>query len=187
MMGCCSWPIVAWCQTRTCSSSRSIAVQTGLVARQVFGQRPRVAMLSFSTKGSARTPSTEKVAGAVGIARQLGARDLGAEVAIDGEMQADAALVSAIAERKMESSLVAGKANVLIFPDLNSGNIAASQAHPVSFRREVCGQDPPGPFPSAADLSRGASADDIVAVAAMVGLQAIEYRKLYPDDDTTPA
>ncbi len=70
----------------------SIAVQTGLVARQVFGQRPRVALLSFSTKGSARTQSTEKVAGAVVIARKL-ADELGVEIAVDGEMQADAALI----------------------------------------------------------------------------------------------
>lgn len=159
----------------------SIAVQTGLVARQVFGQRPRVAMLSFSTKGSARTPSTEKVAGAVGIARQL-AQDLGAEVAIDGEMQADTALVPEIAERKMESSLVAGKANVLVFPDLNSGNIAAKLIQYLSGAR-VYGQILLGLAHPAADLSRGASADDIVAVAAIVGLQAIEYRKLYPDTD----
>ncbi len=163
----------------------SIAVQTGLVARQVFGQRPRVAMLSFSTKGSARTPATEKVAGAVGIARQL-AEDLRAEIAIDGEMQADAALVTAIANRKMESSLVAGKANVLIFPDLNSGNIAAKLIQYLSGAK-VYGQILLGLSHPAADLSRGASADDIVAVAAMVGLQAIEYRKLYPDNETPVA
>ena len=161
----------------------SIAVQTGLVARQVFGQRPRVAMLSFSTKGSARTASTEKVAGAVGIARQL-AQDLGAEIAIDGEMQADTALVPAIAERKMESSLVAGKANVLVFPDLNSGNIAAKMIQYLSGAK-VYGQILLGLAHPAADLSRGASAEDIVAVAAIVGLQAIEYRKLYPDTDSS--
>ena len=102
----------------------SIAVQTGLVARQVFGTRPRIAMLSFSTKGSAKTQSTEKVARAVAIVRELADR-LGVEIAVDGEMQADAALVPEIAQRKMGPSMVAGKANVLIFPDLNSGNIGA--------------------------------------------------------------
>lgn len=164
----------------------SIAVQTGLVARQVFGQRPRVAMLSFSTKGSARTPSTEKVAGAVGIARQL-AEDLRAEIAVDGEMQADTALVPDIASRKMESSLVAGKANVLIFPDLNSGNIAAKLIQYLSPGTKVYGQILLGLSHPAADMSRGSSADDIVAVAAMVGLQAIEYRKLYPEEDPSVA
>lgn len=156
----------------------SIAVQTGMVARQVFGSRPRVAMLSFSTKGSAKTASTEKVAGAVEIARQI-ASDLQAEIAIDGEMQADTALVAELAERKMGASLVAGKANVLVFPDLNSGNIAAKLLQYLAGAR-VYGQILLGFSRPAADLSRGATVDDIVSVAALVGLQAIEYRKLYP-------
>lgn len=159
----------------------SIAVQTGLVARQVFGQRPRVALLSFSTKGSARTPATEKVAGAVTIARQL-AEEIGAEIAVDGEMQADAALVPGLADRKMGPSLVGGQANVLVFPDLNSGNIAAKLIQYLASAK-VYGQILLGLSRPAADLSRGASIDDIVAVAALVGLQAIEYRKLYPPDD----
>ena len=161
----------------------AIAVQTGLVARQVFGRRPRVAMLSFSTKGSAKTASTEKVAGAVVIARQL-ADQLGAEIAVDGEMQADAALVPHLAERKMGPSLVAGRANVLVFPDLNSGNIAAKLVQYLAGA-QVYGQILLGLSRPAADLSRGASSEDIVAVAALVGLQAIEYRKLYPPEDPT--
>lgn len=159
----------------------SIALQTGLVARQVFGTRPRVAMLSFSTKGSARTASTEKVAGAVELVRHLSAK-LSVEIAVDGEMQADAALVAGIAEKKLGSSLVAGKANVLIFPDLNSGNIAAKLIQYLAGAR-VYGQIVLGLSHPAADLSRGATADDIAAVAALVGLQAIEYRKLYPSED----
>ncbi len=159
----------------------SIAVQTGLVARQVFGSRPRVAMLSFSTKGSARTASTEKVAGAVELVRHLSSK-LDVEIAVDGEMQLDAALSPDIAEKKLGSSLVAGKANVLIFPDLNSGNIAAKLIQYVGGAR-VYGQILLGLSHPAADLSRGATADDIAAVAALVGLQAIEYRKLYPMDD----
>lgn len=160
----------------------SIAVQTALVARQVFGSRPRVAMLSFSTKGSARTTSTEKVAGAVELVRQL-ADKLGAEIAVDGEMQVDAALVPDLAEKKMGPSLVAGKANVLIFPDLNSGNIAAKLIQYVAGAR-VYGQILLGLSHPAADLSRGATAEDIASVAALVGLQAIEYRKLYPPEET---
>ena len=159
----------------------AIAVQTGLVARQVFGTRPRIAMLSFSTKGSARTPSTEKVAGAVVLARQL-ADQLGAEIAVDGEMQADTAILAELAERKMGPSLVAGKANVLVFPDLNSGNIASKLvqylAGASSYGQILLGLSRP-----AADLSRGASAGDITAVAGIVGLQAIEYRKLYPTEE----
>ena len=160
----------------------SIAVQTGLVARQVFGRRPRVAMLSFSTKGSARTASTEKVAAAVDLVRDLAAR-LGVEIAVDGEIQADAALVPGLADRKMGPSLVAGKANVLIFPDLNSGNIAAKLIQYVAGAR-VYGQILLGLSHPAADLSRGATPDEIASVAALVGLQAIEYRKLYPTEET---
>lgn len=159
----------------------SIAVQTGLVARQVFGQRPRVALLSFSTKGSARTPSTEKVAGAVVIARKL-ADELGVEIAVDGEMQADAALIPEVASKKMEASLVGGQANVLVFPDLNSGNIAAKLIQHLGGAR-VYGQILLGLSRPAADLSRGATVEEIVSVAAVVGLQAIEYRKLYPAEE----
>jgi phosphate acetyltransferase len=136
-------------------------------------------MLSFSTKGSARTPSTEKVAGAVVMARQL-ADTLSAEIAVDGEMQLDTALVHDLAERKMGPSLVAGKANVLIFPELNSGNIAAKLLQHVAGAR-IYGQILLGLSRSAADLSRGATAEDAADVAAIVGLQAIEYRKLYPE------
>jgi phosphate acetyltransferase len=161
----------------------SIAVQTGMVARQVFGARPRVAMLSFSTKGSAKTPSTEKVAGAVDLVRKL-ATELGAEIAVDGEMQADTALVPELSERKMGASLVGGKANVLIFPDLNSGNIAIKLLQYLGGAK-VYGQILLGLSRPAADLSRGASVDDIAAVAALVGLQAIEYRKLYPEEPAT--
>ena len=160
----------------------SIAVQTGLLARHVFGARPRVAMLSFSTKGSAKTPSTEKVAGAVDLVRKL-ATQLGAEIAVDGEMQADTALVAELSERKMGPSLVGGKANVLIFPDLNSGNIAIKLLQYLG-RAQVYGQILLGLSRPAADLSRGATVEDIAAVAAVVGLQAIEYRKLYPVEDS---
>ena len=162
----------------------SIAVQTGLVARQVFGTRPRIAMLSFSTKGSAKTASTEKVARAVAIVRDL-ADQLGVEIAVDGEMQADAALVPEVAQRKMGPSTVGGKANVLIFPDLNSGNIGAKLVQYLAGAR-VYGQILLGLSRPAADLSRGAGVDDIVAVAALVGLQAVEYRKLYPPEVVEP-
>jgi phosphate acetyltransferase len=157
----------------------SIAVQTGLLARQVFGQRPRVALLSFSTKGSARTASTEKVAGATELARQLIAK-IGAEIAVDGEMQADAALDPILAGKKMGPSLVAGKANVLIFPDLNSGNIAVKLIHQFAAARTF-GQLILGLTRPAADLSRGTDPEEILCMAALVGLQAIEYRKLYPE------
>ena len=155
-----------------------IAVETGLLARQVFGKRPRVAMLSFSTKGSARTASTDKVVAATELARQL-AMGIDAELAIDGELQADAALLPALAQVKVGQSIVAGKANVLVFPDLNSGNIAVKLVQHLGGA-QVYGQILTGLSRPAAELSRGTRAEDIVKVAAVVGLQAIEYRKLYP-------
>jgi phosphate acetyltransferase len=155
-----------------------IAVETGLLARQVFGTKPRVALLSFSTKGSARTPSTEKVAGATELARQL-ATQLGVDLAFDGELQADAALLPELARVKVGSSLVAGRANVLIFPDLNSGNIAVKLIQHLA-EAQVYGQIITGLSRPAAELSRGTRTEDIHKVAAVVGLQAIEYRKLYP-------
>ena len=161
----------------------SIAVQAGLLA-QIFGTSPRIAMLSFSTKGSFKTDSTEKVARAVDIVRDLAGR-FGTEIEVDGEMQVDAALVPAMAQRKMASSTVGGKANVLIFPDLNSGNIAAKLVQYVAGAR-VYGQIMLGLSRPAAALSRGADVDEIVAVAALVGLQAVEYRKLYPPEVVEP-
>lgn len=159
----------------------TIAVQAGLLARQVFGRRPRIAMLSFSTRGSARTPSTQKVAGAVEAARHI-ALKAGADITIDGEMQADAALDASLAEIKMGASHVGGKANVLVFPDLNSGNIAVKLIQLMS-EASTYGQILLGFTRPAADVPRGADAGQIVAMAALVGLQAIEYRKLYPPDE----
>lgn len=162
-----------------------IAVETGLLAKQVFGRVPRIAMLSFSTKGSARTPSTEKVAGATELARKLAA-ELGEELEVDGELQADAALLPDLAQVKVGTSLVAGRANVLIFPDLNSGNIAVKLVQHLGGA-QVYGQIIVGLSRPAAELSRGTRSEDIAKVAAIVGLQAIEYRKLYPasEDDAT--
>jgi len=159
----------------------SIAFQTGRLARQLSGLTPRVAMLSFSTKGSARTPETDRVVAATEYAR-MRAQEEGVELDIDGEMQADTALDPELAQRKAPGSLVAGRANVLIFPDLNSGNIASKLIRHVAGARTF-GQILLGLSKPAADLSRGSTVDDIVGVAAIVGLQAIEYRKLYPQGD----
>src|SRR6266404_1439268 len=101
-----------------------IAVSTAQLARQLLGIRPRVALLSFSTKGSASHPSIGRMQAATAMAEKK-AREKGIDADFDGEMQVDAALVSEIAGRKLADSKVAGHANVLIFPDLNSGNIAS--------------------------------------------------------------
>lgn len=157
----------------------TIAVQTGKIARQLKGIPPRIALLSYSTKGSAKQPSIEKVVAATALAKQK-ARDEGIEMQIDGEFQADTALVAELAAVKAPDSPVAGKANVLIFPDLNSGNIAAKLIQHLA-KAEAYGQILLGLSRPCADMSRGATVNDILGAAAIVGLQAIEYRKLYPE------
>src|ERR1700733_9617253 len=108
-----------------------IAVSTARLARHLLGVRPRVALLSFSTKGSAAHPSVGKVQAATAMAKRK-AGQLFLEADFDGELQVDAALVVEIAERKLNESPIAGRANVLIFPDLNSGNIASKLVRIVS-------------------------------------------------------
>lgn len=155
-----------------------IAISTAQFARQLLGTRPRVALLSFSTRGSAMHSSVGRVQAASARARQKAeAKKLEAD--FDGELQVDAALVPDIAARKLPESKVAGQANVLIFPDLNSGNIASKLIRHIA-RANAYGQLLLGLDRPAADVSRGSSPHDILGVAAIVGLQAIEYTKLYP-------
>jgi phosphate acetyltransferase len=157
----------------------TIATESARLFRQLTGSTPRVAMLSYSTKGSAQTQDTEKIVAATALAKQafFDKKQIGE---IDGELQVDTALIKEIAEIKAPGSAVAGQANVLIFPDLNSGNIAVKLVHRLTGG-EAYGQILLGLDKPAADLSRGASVQEIVAVAAIVSLQAIEYRRLYPD------
>jgi len=156
-----------------------IAVETGKMCRQLMGVRPKIAMLSFSTRGSAKSPSTEKVIAATALARQRIMQE-SLEFEIDGELQVDAALDPIIAQRKVAGSTVAGKANVLVFPELNSGNIASKLIHYLA-RAESYGQILIGLAKPAGEVSRGAVEEEILGVAAIVGLQAIEYRRLYPE------
>ena len=102
------------------------------------------------------------------------------EADFDGELQVDAALIPEIAARKLPESKVGGRANVLIFPDLNSGNIASKLVQHVA-RANAYGQILLGLDRPAADVSRGSSAHDILGVAAIVGLQSIAYSELYPE------
>ncbi len=155
-----------------------IAVSTAQLARQILGKRPRVALLSFSTKGSAEHGSPQKVRAATAMASKKAA-DRRVEADFDGELQVDAALIPEIAARKLPESKVAGRATVLIFPDLNAGNIASKLIQHVA-RANAYGQILLGLDRPAADVSRGSSAHDILGVAAIVGLQSIEYDKLYP-------
>jgi phosphate acetyltransferase len=159
----------------------AIAVSTARLARHMMGVRPRVAFLSFSTKGSASHPSVGKVQAATAQARRK-AEQLRLEADFEGELQVDAALVPEIAERKIKDSPVAGRANVLIFPDLNSGNIASKLVklvgHANAYGQILLGLNRP-----AADVSRGSDAHDILGVAAIVGVQSTDYQKLYPGAD----
>ena len=138
-----------------------------------FGIEPNVAMLCYSTKGSANSASSRKVVEATKIAQSKVVERFGPDspVQIDGELQGDAALVEAIGKKKAPGSPVAGKARVLIFPDLNSGNIAYKLVERLGGARAF-GPILQGLRLPANDLSRGCSADDIVGVAAVTVVQS---------------
>lgn len=156
-----------------------IAISTALLARHLLGTRPRVAMLSYSTKGSATHASIGKVQAATALAQQK-AYTKGLQADFDGELQVDTALIPEIASKKLPNSKVAGKANVLIFPDLNSGNIASKLVQHVA-RAHAYGQILLGLDRPAADVSRGSTTHDILGVSSIVGVQSISYNQLYPE------
>lgn len=139
----------------------SIAISSANTMRQLVGEEPKVAMLSFSTKGSAQHEMVDKVIQATKIVKQQ-APDL----LIDGELQLDAAIIPDVAKKKSPNSPVAGYANVLIFPDLDAGNIGYKLTQRLA-KAEAIGPIIQGLAKPANDLSRGCSVDDIVNVVAI--------------------
>lgn len=145
----------------------SIAVATAQTARYIADIEPRVAMLSFSTKGSASHEMVDKVTEATRLAKEMAP-----ELKIDGELQSDAALVEKVAKQKAPGSEIAGKANVLVFPTLEVGNIAYKLVQRLGGA-EAIGPILQGMAAPVNDLSRGCSVDDVYKMVAIACNQAI--------------
>ncbi len=152
----------------TAEQLADIAISTALTAKELLGWEPRVAMLSFSTKGSAIHPCVDKVVSATKIANKKAP-----SLAIDGEMQGDTALVESTALKKMGGTLgkVAGRANILIFPDLDAGNIAYKLVQTLA-NANAYGPILQGFNKPVSDLSRGAKVSDIVGVVSILSCWA---------------
>ena len=166
--------VFADCAVNPCPNAQElaeIAVTTAETARALGGIEPRVAMLSFSSKGSAKHELVDKVTEATRIAHEMAP-----ELALDGELQLDAALVESVGAQKAPGSPVAGKANVLVFPDLQAGNIGYKLVERFS------GADAVGPILQGIaapvnDLSRGCKVQDIVQMVIITANQAIGAQK----------
>lgn len=162
--------VFADCAVNPCPTApelAQIAVCTAETARTVAGIEPRIAMLSFSTKGSAKHELVDKVAEATRLAHEMAP-----ELMLDGELQADASLIPSVGESKAPGSKVAGHANVLVFPDLQAGNIGYKLVERFSGAQAI-GPILQGIAAPVNDLSRGCCVDDIVKMIAVTANQAI--------------
>lgn len=149
-------------------SLSEIAISTAKSFKQIVGKEPKIAMLSYSTMGSAKAEEVDKVRNATELVKEKAP-----ELAVDGEMQFDAAIVPSIAKSKAPESDVAGKANTLIFPDLQAGNIGYKLVERLA-KAEAYGPICQGMAKPVNDLSRGCKAEDIVGVVAITCVQAQE-------------
>ena len=145
-----------------------IAVTTAHTAKAIMGIEPKIAMLSFSTKGSAKHESCDKVIEATKLAKKMDPK-----LQIDGELQADAALIPSIGKSKAPGSTIAGEANVLVFPDLGSGNISYKLVQRLG-NAEAVGPILQGMAAPVNDISRGCSIEDIYKMVAITANQAMK-------------
>jgi phosphate acetyltransferase len=148
-----------------------IAVATARTTKTIVGVEPKVALLSFSTMGSARHPLVDKVINATRMAKEMAP-----EFMFEGELQADAALIEAIGQKKAPGSRIAGKANVLVFPNLECGNIAYKLVERLAHAQAI-GPVLQGMAAPINDLSRGCSVSDIINVVAITANQAAGITK----------
>lgn len=151
----------------TASELAEIAVATGKTTRAICGVEPKIAMLSFSTKGSAKHEMVDKVVEATKLAKIMAP-----DMEIDGELQADAAIIPAIGKSKAPDSSIAGLANVLVFPTLEVGNIAYKLVQRIADA-DAIGPILQGMAAPVNDLSRGCSVDDIVKLVTITANQAM--------------
>lgn len=159
----------------------AMAVETAKLCRHLEQRSPRVAMLSYSNKGSSVSASTRKMEAATALARELARRQM-VELDIEGEIQADVALLPDIAAKKVPNSVLKGAADVLIFPNLDASHIAYKLLTHFAGLKPY-GQIIQGLSRPAAQISRSSSEEQILGTAAAVAVEAIEFRKLINDEE----
>lgn len=162
----------------TAEQLADIAISTGIIAQHLTNETPRIAMLSYTSKGTSNDPQVLKMREATALAQQRSEAG-GHGFEIDGELQLDAAIDRYVADAKGIESSVAGRANVLVFPDLSSGNIGFKLVQHIAGANAF-GQIVTGLTKPAAEISRGSSAHDVFGAAVVCGVQAIDREELFP-------